>query len=194
MPARRCTTVAGFKAGRISLHELVLAEVGDVRGKSPKFLRALFAPIFTIRGPCLTISLTWFSLPMAPSPGCPICGAGFNSEDDASELAIQYPYFRPGHDPFPERPRLCGPVLRRSSLTRLSLVGSSYIADQHPFASIFAPSRAHDMVSCPKWHCRWSSGSHWPRLLGRGNQSSRDHSAMSLQERARQRRMDSYDR
>src|SRR5260370_38981346 len=34
--------VAGFKAGRISLHELELAEVGDVRGKSLLHLQCHF--------------------------------------------------------------------------------------------------------------------------------------------------------
>jgi hypothetical protein len=38
----RMYDVAGFKAGRISLHELELAEVGDVRGKSLLHLQCHF--------------------------------------------------------------------------------------------------------------------------------------------------------
>ena len=47
--------------------------------------------------------------------------------------------------------------VREAELGRRAIVASSTAAGEKSAPVTRAPSRAHDSVSIPKWHCRWSS-------------------------------------
>jgi SAM-dependent methyltransferase len=135
--------VAGFKAGRISLHELELAEIGDVRGKSLLHLQCHFG----------LDTMSWARL------GAEVTGLDFS--DEAIKLArslsveLKIParficadiYDAPFvvNDQFDVVFTSYGAItwlpdmLRWAQIIAQSLKpgGFFYIADQHPFASIF---------------------------------------------------------
>jgi len=135
--------VAGFKAGRISLHELELAEVGDVRGKSLLHLQCHFG----------LDTMSWARL------GATVTGLDFSSE--AIKLArslsdeLKIPARFICADAYDARAAVGEqfdvvftsygaitwlPDIRRwAEIIAQSLKpgGFFYIADQQPFASIF---------------------------------------------------------
>jgi SAM-dependent methyltransferase len=135
--------VAGFKAGRISLQELEIAEVGDVRGKSLLHLQCHFG----------LDTLSWARL------GAAVTGLDFS--DEAIKLArsisaeLNLParficadlYDAPSAvgDKFDVVFTSYGAITWLPDMRRWAQIiahslepgGFLYIADQHPFASIF---------------------------------------------------------
>jgi len=135
--------VAGFKAGRISLHELELAEVGDVRGKSLLHLQCHFG----------LDTISWARL------GATVTGLDFSGEAIKLALSLSDELKIPARftcaDVYDARAAVGDqfdvvftsygaitwlPDIRRwAQIIAHSLKpgGFFYIADEHPFASIF---------------------------------------------------------
>jgi SAM-dependent methyltransferase len=133
----------GFKAGRISLHDLELAEVGDVRGKSLLHLQCHFG----------LDTLSWARL------GAAVTGLDFSNEAIKLARALSEELKIPARfvcadlyeattvleDKYDVVFTSYGaitwlPDMRRWAqiiATSLKPDGFFYIADQHPFASIF---------------------------------------------------------
>ncbi|HEY6418840.1 MAG TPA: class I SAM-dependent methyltransferase [Candidatus Binataceae bacterium] len=135
--------LAGFKAGRISLHELEVAEIGDVRGKSLLHLQCHFG----------LDTMSWARL------GAAVTGLDFSGE--AIKLArslsgeLEIPARFICADIYDARSAVDGkfdvvftsygaitwlPNMRRWAqviANSLKPGGFFYIADQHPFAIIF---------------------------------------------------------
>ena len=135
--------VAGFKAGRISLHELELAEVGDVRGKSLLHLQCHFGHD----------TMSWARL------GAEVTGLDFSDEaiklarslidelkiparficadiyDTGAVLGDQFDVVFTSYGAITWLPDM----QRWAQIIAQSLKpgGFFYIADEHPFASIF---------------------------------------------------------
>ena len=152
--------VAGFKAGRISLHELELAEVGDVRGKSLLHLQCHFG----------LDTMSWARL------GAEVTGLDFSDEaiklarslSDESKIPARFIcadiYDVPSAVDqqfnivftsygaitwLPDMPRW-GQIIARSLKPGVFF----YIADQHPFASIFdnRDDSSHLAIQYPYFH------------------------------------------
>jgi SAM-dependent methyltransferase len=135
--------VAGFKAGRISLHELELAEVGDVRGKSLLHLQCHFG----------LDTMSWSRL------GATVTGLDFSDEAIKLARSLSHELKIPARficaDIYDARAAVGDqfdvvftsygaitwlPDIRRwAQIIAQSLKpdGFFYIADEHPFASIF---------------------------------------------------------
>jgi SAM-dependent methyltransferase len=182
--------VAGFKAGRSSLHELELAEVGDVRGKSLLHLQCHFG----------LDTMSWARL------GATVTGLDFSGE--AIKLArslsdeLKIPARFTCADVYEARAAVGDqfdvvftsygaitwlPDIRRWAqiiAQSLNPGGFFYIADEHPFASIFnhEDDAAELAIQYPYFREEMILSSR-PRLR-----------RPVVQERTQQRRMDSHGR
>jgi SAM-dependent methyltransferase len=137
--------VAGFKAGRISLHELELAEVGDVRGKSMLHLQCHFG-LDTMSWARLGAEVTGLdfsdeAIKLARSlsdelkiPARFICADLYDAAsavDSKSKFDVVFTSYG-AITWLPDMRRWAGVTAHF-----LKPGGFFYIADQHPFASIF---------------------------------------------------------